>query len=165
MGPCTGIWLCSSIRTISGCKERKIGFSSSTKWRKEKTFWVWWNAYLQLLWIIMSHAFTLELTTFEQQVCSTKIGCANALLLGTNSRKKRNVDTLDSAHQPKKAVQLWQWLDWTTTERCTLLLLNFLNLRVVGNRPIQDTFQKSQGKFFLSFLYTLFLYFLRPEKL
>ena len=54
---------------------------------------------------------------------------ANALLLGTNSRKKRNVDTLDSAHQSKKAVQLWQWLVWTTTEWCTLLLLNFLNLR------------------------------------
>ena len=28
----------------------------------------------------------------------------------------------------------------------------------------QDTSQKSQGKFFLSFLCTLFLYFLRPEK-
>ena len=54
---------------------------------------------------------------------------ANALLLGTNSRKRRNVDTLDSAHQSKKAVQLWQWLVWTTTEWCTLLLLNFLNLR------------------------------------
>ena len=30
----------------------------------------------------------------------------NALLLGKNSRKK--VGTLDSAHQAKKAVQLWQ---------------------------------------------------------
>ena len=29
-------------------------------------------------------------------------------------------------------------------------------------RPVH--FSKSQGKFFLSFLYTLFLYFLRPEK-
>ena len=41
----------------------------------------------------MSHAFiclpTLESTTFEQQVCSAKIGYANTVLLGTNSRKKR----------------------------------------------------------------------------
>ena len=77
----------------------------------------------------MSHAFvclpTLELATFEQQVCSTKIGYANGLLLGTNSRKKRNVDALESAHQAKKAVQLWQWLISTKT----LFLLNFLNLR------------------------------------
>ena len=54
----------------------------------------------------MSHAFvclpTLESTTFEQQVCSAKIGYANALLLGTHSRKKRYADTLDSAHQAKK---------------------------------------------------------------
>ena len=54
----------------------------------------------------MSHVFvclpTLESTTFEQQVCSETIGYANALLLGTNSRKKRNVDTLDRAHQAKK---------------------------------------------------------------
>ena len=30
---------------------------------------------------------------------------------------------------------------------------------VVGNRPTQDTSQKSQGSFFLSFLYTLFYIF------
>ena len=51
-----------------------------------------WNAYPQLLWIIMPHAFvrlpTSESTTFEQQVCSAKIGYANTILLGTNSRKK-----------------------------------------------------------------------------
>ena len=86
----------------------------------------WWNTYLQLLWIIMSHAFvclpTLELTTFEQ---ITQMHYC----WGQTAVKKRNVDTLDSAHQSKKAVQLWQWLVWTTTEWCTLLLLNFLNLR------------------------------------
>ena len=49
--------------------------------------------------------------------------------VGTNSRKKRNVATLYRAHQAKKVVQLWQWLVWTTSEWCTLLLLNFLNLR------------------------------------
>ena len=32
---------------------------------------------------------TLELTTFKQQVCSTKIGYANALSLRTNSHKKK----------------------------------------------------------------------------
>ena len=51
------------------------------------------------LWISISHAFvclpTLELTTFEQQVRSTRKGYTNALSLGTNSCKK-------SAHQVKK---------------------------------------------------------------
>ena len=37
--------------------------------------------------------------------------------------------------------------------------------QVVGNRPTQDTSQISEGKFFLSFLYTLFYNFLRPERL
>ena len=40
---------------------------------------------------------TLELTTFEQEVCSTKIGYANTLSSGTNSCKKSNVTTLNSA--------------------------------------------------------------------
>ena len=52
-----------------------------------------------------SHLFaclpTLELATFEQQVCSTKIGCANGLSLGTNC-KKRNIATLNRARQEKK---------------------------------------------------------------
>ena len=46
---------------------------------------------------------TLELTTFEQEVCSTtKIGYANTLLLGTNSCKKRNAATLNSAAHIKQ---------------------------------------------------------------
>ena len=36
----------------------------------------------------------LELATSEQQVCSTKIGYANVLVLGTNSYKIRNVANL-----------------------------------------------------------------------
>ena len=40
---------------------------------------------------------TLELTTFKQEVCSTKINYANTLSSETNSCKKRNVGTLDSA--------------------------------------------------------------------
>ena len=34
---------------------------------------------------------------------------------------------------------------------------------VVGNGATQDTFLKSQGKFFLLFLYTLFYIFLTPK--
>ena len=45
---------------------------------------------------------TLELTTFEQEVCSTKIGYANTLSSGTNSCKKRNVTTLKSAAHIKQ---------------------------------------------------------------
>ena len=45
---------------------------------------------------------TLELTTFEQEVCSTKIGYANTLSSGTNSCKKRNVATLNSAAHIKQ---------------------------------------------------------------
>ena len=45
---------------------------------------------------------TLELTTFEQEVCSTKIGYANTLSSGTNSCKKRNVTTLNSAAHIKQ---------------------------------------------------------------
>ena len=37
--------------------------------------------------------------------------------------------------------------------------LFYCQTSVVGNRATQDTSQKSQGNFFLSFLCTLFLYF------
>ena len=45
---------------------------------------------------------TLELTTFEQHVCSTKMGYANAHHWEQTAAKKRNVATLNSAHQAKK---------------------------------------------------------------
>ena len=45
---------------------------------------------------------TLKLTTFEQQVCSIKIGYANTLSLGTNSCKIRNVTTLNSVMHIKQ---------------------------------------------------------------
>ena len=45
---------------------------------------------------------TLELTKCEQMVCSTKIGYANTLSSGTNSCKKRNVATLNSAAHIKQ---------------------------------------------------------------
>ena len=51
---------------------------------------------------------TLELTIFEQQVCSTKIGYANPLSLGTNSCKKKERSHFEhrSAHQAKKQRKL-----------------------------------------------------------
>ena len=36
-------------------------------------------------------------------------------------------------------------------------------IRVVGNGATQDTYLRSQGKFFLSFLCTLFYIFLTPK--
>ena len=44
----------------------------------------------------------LELTTCEQVVCSTKIGFTNTLSSGSNSCKKRNVTTLNSAAHIKQ---------------------------------------------------------------
>ena len=102
---------------------------------KEKTlFCGWWDAYLQLLWIIMSHAFvclpTLELTTFEQQVCSTKIGYANELLFGTNSRKKKKCGRFGERTSSKKSSATLTVVGFNENRRrCTLFLLNFLNLR------------------------------------
>ena len=59
-----------------------------------------------LLWITISHQFvclpTLELITFEQQVYSTKIGYTNALSLGRNSRKKKGMWPLWTAHIKQK---------------------------------------------------------------
>ena len=49
---------------------------------------------------------TLEFTTLEQQVCSTKIGYANALSFATNSCKKETVVSLNKAHQAKMQCDL-----------------------------------------------------------
>ena len=49
---------------------------------------------------------TLELATFEQEVCSAKIGYANALSSGTNSCKKRNVTTFNSAAHIKQKCRV-----------------------------------------------------------
>ena len=45
---------------------------------------------------------TLELTTLKQEVCSRKIDYVNALSLGTNSCKKRNVTTSNNAAHIKQ---------------------------------------------------------------
>ena len=44
----------------------------------------------------------LELRTFKQEVCSTKIGYASTLSSVTNSCRKRNVATLNSASHIKQ---------------------------------------------------------------
>ena len=56
---------------------------------------------------------TLESTTFEQQVCSTKIGYANARTLETNSCKKKELGQFEqcSAHLTKKLCNLCGWLE------------------------------------------------------
>ena len=56
---------------------------------------------------------TLELTTFEQEVCSSRIGCANTLSLGANSyrKKKRGHFEQWSAHQEKTLCNLCGWLE------------------------------------------------------
>ena len=46
----------------------------------------------------------LELTTFEQHVCSTKIGYANALSKGTNNCKKKECRHFEQRTLSKKAV-------------------------------------------------------------
>ena len=64
--------------------------------------------YIYLLTI--SHIFvylpSLEFTTFEQQVWSTKIGYGNALSLAINSWKKRNVAVLTAQLKQKSSVSL-----------------------------------------------------------
>ena len=57
----------------------------------------------RLICVVVSVLPTLDLTTFEQQVCSTTIGYANALSLETNSSKKKNLATLNNAYQAKKS--------------------------------------------------------------
>ena len=57
-------------------------------------------------------------------------GYSNALFLGTNSHKKRNVDPLDSTHHAKKQSNFDSgWFARQQSGVHCLLLLNFLNLR------------------------------------
>ena len=122
-------WENRDINVVKWANIPKVAFS--TKWRLGENVALRlmecltpWNYYyssyyyyssmltpsvsLTYLWITISHLFvcfpTLKLSTLEQQVCSTKIGYANAL--GTNSCKKRNAATLNSAHQAKKRCNI-----------------------------------------------------------
>ena len=81
------------------------------------------------LWKTISQLFVcspfLELTTFEQQVCSTKIRYENALFLGINSFKKETWP-LWTAHIEQKSSEA---SIRTTTVQFTQLLLNLVKLR------------------------------------
>ena len=60
-------------------------------------------------WVSLSNLLaclpTKELTTFVQQVGQIKIGNATALSLETNSCRKKNVASLNIAHQAKILTQ------------------------------------------------------------
>ena len=76
-----------------------------------------WSVSFDVFMDNISHLFiclsTLKLTTLEQHLRSTKICYANALSLGTNGCKKRNVATLNSANQAKKQCNFDSgWLEW-----------------------------------------------------
>ena len=81
----------------------------------------------------MSHAFvclpTLELTTFEQQVCLIKNRFCKCTIVGGKQTPKKECEHFRQRRSSKKRSANWQCLVWTTTERCTLLFLNFMNLR------------------------------------
>ena len=72
---------------------------------------------------------TLELTTFEQQVCSIKTGYVNVLSWGQTATKERNVTTLNSGHQAKESSANLIVVVWNCNKACTLFILNLLNLR------------------------------------
>ena len=90
---------CNILQFISRCKERKIGcllckIAINRKRCSAADEMLTINCLLVTIYLLIniSHLFvclpTLELTLFEQQVCSTTIGYANALSLRTNSSKK-----------------------------------------------------------------------------
>ena len=101
-------------RPYQGAKKRKL-VASSTRW------WLGYNIVLRLMecltptvtfGLFVDNYATpfrlfvwlpvLELRTFKQEVCSTKIGYASTLSSVTNSCRKRNVATLNSASHIKQ---------------------------------------------------------------
>ena len=80
---------------------------------------------------------TLGLQKFEQQVCSTKIGSTNALVINSIEKiiGEKELQKMERGHfelrtLSKKAVPFWQRLIGTTTGRFIQLLLIFLNLEI-----------------------------------
>ena len=49
----------------------------------------------------------LGVNNIQATIVLSKVGSANALSLRTNSGEERNMATLNSARQPKSAVQLY----------------------------------------------------------
>ena len=97
------------VRQYQGAKKGKQ-VASSAKWELGVVLRLMERLTLtvsfDILWMTISHLFfclrTMELTAFEQQLCLTKIDYVNALSAGTKSCKKRNIATLNSAHQAEK---------------------------------------------------------------
>ena len=60
----------------------------------------------------------MELEIFKQQVCLRKIGYANALSLGANSRKKMDCDNFEhrtSSKKKKKKSENLTGIDWNNS--------------------------------------------------
>ena len=117
----------------------KLNMIESLTWKLQLLVFIYLRITVSHLFVCLS---ILELTTFEQQVYSTKIGYVNALSLGKNSCKERNVATLNSAAhikqkravyiassescQPKRIVRCWnkvkrKYIQGTTTKSIPLL--------------------------------------------
>ena len=91
--------------------------------RVANKIYFWWNAYLQLLviiylWITISHPFVCFSDLFTSLWVNSIWATVVLSIIWEKQLSKKNVDTLNSIHQTKKAVKLWQWF-----------LLNLLNLR------------------------------------
>ena len=108
-----GLFFGAHFRSYLGAKKRKL-FASSTKWKLgENVVLLLMKCLLQrlviiYLWMVISYLFvylpTVELTSFEQQLCSTKVGYA----MGTNSCKTKGTWSLWTARIKQKVVYILQ---------------------------------------------------------
>ena len=64
--------------------------------------------YISHLFVVLFCLPTLELTTFEQELYSTKIGYANTL---SSQKKERSHLKQRSTHQEKTLCKLYGWLE------------------------------------------------------
>ena len=106
-----GLFFGAHFRSYLGAKKRKL-FAFSTKWKLgENVVLLLMKCLLQrlviiYLWMVISYLFvylpTVELTSFEQQLCSTKVGYA----MGTNSCKTKGTWSLWTARQAKSCVYI-----------------------------------------------------------
>ena len=133
-------WICiSSVRTMWKCQKKNNTGNRLPPLlngdSEKKLFCDWWNIYLQFLvviylWINIFQLFVclpiLQRKTFEQEVCSTKIGYTNILSLGTNSSKKKATWWLWISHikQGKQFTFYSGWLErqqsaQAATQRCS----------------------------------------------
>ena len=81
--------------------------ASSTKWELGESVDLW------LMNINNYFTFFCQLAHLgvNKIRATIKTGYTNALSLDQTAAKKRNVTTLNSAHQTEKVEQFWQWLE------------------------------------------------------